>query len=132
MIDRNLLESAKFIRNEFDSLMSNFSVYEKQAIELKSFFDKKTLELSELNKSKVSKVKNRGDVDNVTKDIMTIIEELEHEAEKISRSVEGINKKIESLKKDEEILYDKIKEKYPKLSDEEIQNEVWDFLKTNS
>jgi len=132
MINRNLLESAKYIRMEYESLMDKFNSYEKQALDLRDFFTKKTTELSELNDSKVSKVKTKVDVEVVTKDIMTIIEEIEQEAEKITRSVEGINKKIESLKKDEEILYDKIKEKYPTLSDEDIQKEVWDFLKTNS
>lgn len=132
MINRNLLESAKYIRIEYESLMDKFNSYEKQALDLRDFFTKKTTELSELNDSKVSKVKTKVDVEVVTKDIMSIIEEIEQEAEKITRSVEGINKKIESLKKDEEILYDKIKEKYPTLSDEDIQKEVWDFLKTNS
>jgi chromosome segregation ATPase len=132
MINHNLLESAKYIRIEYESLMDKFNSYEKQALDLRDFFTKKTTELSELNDSKVSKVKTKVDVEVVTKDIMNIIEEIEQEAEKITRSVEGINKKIESLKKDEEILYDKIKEKYPTLSDEDIHKEVWDFLKTSS
>ena len=131
-IDRNLLESSKFIRMEYESLMSKFKHYEKQALDLKSFFDKKSEELGEMNKQKVSKIKSKGDLEMVTKDIMTIIEEMEQEAEKITRSVEGVNKKIESLKRDEEILYEKIKDKYPDLSDESIQEQVWEFLKTSS
>jgi chromosome segregation ATPase len=131
-IDRNLLESSKFIRMEYESLMSKFNHYEKQALDLKNFFDKKIEELTDMNKQKVSKIKSKGDLEVVTKDIMTIIEEMEQETEKITRSVEAVNKKIESLKRDEEILYEKIKEKYPDLSDESIQEQVWDFLKTSS
>lgn len=131
-IDRNLLESSKFIRMEYESLMAKFNHYEKKALDLKSFFDKKSGELTEMNKQKVSKIKSKGDLEVVTKDIMTIIEEMEQEAEKITRSVEGVNKKIESLKRDEEILYQKIKDKYPDLSDESIQEQVWEFLKTSS
>lgn len=130
-IDRNLLESAKFIRMEYESLMGKFNHYEKQALDLKNFFDKKSEELTDMNKEKVSKIKSKGDLEVVTKDIMTIIEEMEQEAEKITRSVEGVNKKIESLRRDEEILYEKIKDKYPDLSDESIQQQVWEFLKTS-
>ena len=131
MIERNLLESAKYIRNEFESLLGRFNQYEKQAKDLKEFFDRKCIELSEINKSKLNRVKTKGDIEIATQEIFAIINEIEQESEKIARSLESTNTKLESIKKEESILYEKIKEKYPELSDERIRDQVWEFLKTN-
>jgi chromosome segregation ATPase len=131
-IDKTYLDSAKYIRNEYEKLLSKVSNYEKQAIELKDYFESKAKQLLELNNTKVSKVKTKGDVESVTSEIMSIINDLEQESEKVGREIENINKKIESLSKDEVILFDTIKEKYSDLSDDEISDQVWEHIKKGS
>jgi hypothetical protein len=72
----------------------------------------------------LKKKPTKEDLEIVTKQIIDEITSIENEEQKILRKVESINGEIGKLQKEEEILYQTIKKRYPKLSDQEIKEEI--------
>jgi chromosome segregation ATPase len=128
MIDKQLIESAKLIRNDFLTLTNNLNKYYDEVKELGIFFLKKADELREYNDKSVKKLKNKSDLSTVTNHILKEISEIEDEEKKLAKKVEEINQKMEKLKRDEMILYQTIKQRYPHLSDEQIKKEIHSHL----
>jgi hypothetical protein len=124
MIDQNLIESAKIIRNEFISLSSLLDKYQDDAKNLSDFFYKVVKELEDYNKNEVSNIKSNKDVEGVKIYLIGKMSELEVESIKLTSKIDPINKKIENLKRDELQLYEAIKKKYPDLSDDDMKKEI--------
>jgi hypothetical protein len=86
----------------------------------KSIFMRKT----RIKDVELKKKPTKEDLEIVTKQIIDEITSIENEEQKILRKVESINGEIGKLQKEEEILYQTIKKRYPKLSDQEIKEEI--------
>lgn len=128
MIDSQLIESAKFIRRDYLSQSNKLTKYYEDVKELGYFLLKKVDELKKFNDDSVKKIKNNDDLSKVTNHILKEIEEIEIEERKIRDKVDKINLDLEKLKKDEENLYLEIKERHPKLTDDEIVKEIHKHL----
>lgn len=128
MIDSQLIESAKFIRRDYLSQSNKLTKYYEDVKELGYFLLKKVDELKKFNDDSVKKIKNNDDLSKVTNHILKEIGEIEIEERKIRDKVDKINLDLEKLKKDEENLYLEIKERHPKLTDDEIVKEIHKHL----
>lgn len=125
MIDKNFINNAIIIRNEFISLIKSLEKYETEAKNLSVFYNKIANEMSAYKES----LDQINDVQKIQKYLLGKMNELEVESQKLSSKITPINDRIEKLRKEEEILYNKIKEKYPKLSDDEIKKELSKHIK---
>ena len=125
MIDKNFINNAIIIRNEFISLIKSLEKYETEAKNLSMFYNKIANEMSAYKES----LDQINDVQKIQKYLLGKMNELEVESQKLSSKITPINDRIEKLRKEEEILYNKIKEKYPKLSDDEIKKELSKHIK---
>ena len=128
MIDSQLIESAKFIRRDYLSQSNKLTKYYEDVKELGYFLLKKVDELKKFNDDSVKKIKNNDDLSKVTNHILKEIGEIEIEERKIRDKVDKINLDLKKLKKDEENLYLEIKERHPKLTDDEIVKEIHKHL----
>lgn len=128
MIDKQLIESAKFIRKDYLNQATKLGKYHEDVKQLSIFLLKKVDELKKYNDVSVKKIKNNDDLSKATKHILKEIEEIEVEERKIREKVNKINLDLEKLRKDEENLYLEIKERYPNLTDEEIVKEIHHHL----
>jgi hypothetical protein len=128
MIDKQLIESAKLIRNDYLNLTSNLDKYQVEVGNLGKFLLNKVEELKKYNDEVIKKIKNKDDIAKVTSHILLEIQEIEVEEKRIAVKVESINTKLEKLKKDEMSLYQTIKDRYPNLSDDQIVKEIQSHL----
>lgn len=128
MIDKQLIESAKIIRNDYLNLTSNLDKYQSEVGNLGKFLLKKVEELKKYNDEVIKKIRNKDDIAKVTNHILLEIQEIEVEEKRIATKVESINSKLEKLKKDEETLYKTIKDRYPNLTDDQIVSEIHKYL----
>jgi len=128
MIDKKYLESAKNIRYEFLNLSKKLDSYHKELTQLFEYLQNVTKELDELNTKEVSKIKSATDATVIGNKIVKKMEEIESEEQKLIRLVKPINDRIDKLREEENILYKKIREKYPLLSDDEIKKEISIYL----
>ena len=124
MIDHQLIESAKIIRNEFLSLSERLDKYQDDVRALGNFLQNKATELSSYSDENLKRISSKENLDKVVRHILSEIESIEEEEKKLSKKVSVINDEMEKLRKDEVILYESIKDRYPDLSDEEILKEV--------
>ena len=124
MIDKQLIESAKYIRNDFLSLTENLLIYQEEVKKLGNFFLNKSDDLRKYNDDVVKKIKSKNELSIVTNYILKEIQQIEDEEKKLSLKVEDVNQKMEKLRKYEMILYQTIRDRYPDLSDDEIRKEI--------
>ncbi len=128
MIDKQLIESAKFIRKDYLTQSKKLAKYYEDVKHLGSFLLKKVDELKKFNDTSIRKIKNNDDLSKVTNHILKEISEIEVEERKVRERVEKINVDLEKLKKDEENLYIEIKDRHPNLTDDEIVKEIHKHL----
>lgn len=130
MIDEIFLKAAVRIKKEYLELITNLENYEQ--------FTKKTQELIEETLGKVEAidkdlkdVKKRKGMTNVgvLKDLDMLLAKMDQDAKRLESYIEPMNEGIERLAVEEAELYRRIKEKHPKLSDEQIVESVSRRLK---
>jgi uncharacterized phage infection (PIP) family protein YhgE len=123
VIDQRYIDTAIRIRKEFLSM-------NEKLIDVSSDIKNVLGKLSEENDNLSNIDKNLQSYDKSTAEklILDKLMDMEKEANRLAKIYEPINKKIEELRKEEELLYDKIREMYPDLSDEEIVSEIHPFL----
>jgi hypothetical protein len=128
MIAKIYLENAKNIRNEFLKLTKKLDIYKKELAELVIFLEKKMSELSDYSDNEISGIKNKSDITTVSDHIIKELGVIEAEEQKILRLVSPVNDSIEKLRVEEAFLFNQLKEKYPKLSEKEIIEEINSYL----
>lgn len=128
MINKIYIESAKNIRSEFLNLSKTLDSYNNELVNLLDYLKNISVELEDISKLEVSKIRTKSDASNVTDRIVKKMNEIEVEEQKLIRLITPINDKIERLRTEEILLFTQIKEKYPKLTDSEIKKEVQSYL----
>jgi len=119
MIDQALIDSARMIKNEFESLNSILEMYETDVMKMANNFFKVSEDLKNIE----STIKDDS-IDSIKKKVLDMLTSLEDESSIIGDKVDEINIKLEKLKKEEITLYNVIKRRYPTLSDEEIKIDI--------
>ena len=124
MIDKIYIETAQKIRDEFIETTNKISQYEEPLREIQESIESFIKDLESIK----SNLKNK-DSKTAETEIMDKVSSVEIEGNKYAKLIDPLNKKIEDLEKRENNLYNTLKEKYPKLSDEDIINELKKHLK---
>ena len=130
MIEERLIKRAVDIRKTYLKLTSNISVYEEKT--------KKVLETLESTLNRLNKlhenIKNKvvTNADDASKKILDILTEVEKEGDRLEKLIDPLNVEIEKLRLEENELYRIIKEKYPKITDQEIISEIHNELKNKN
>lgn len=124
MINEKYLNRAYNIRKDYKKTYG-----ELEGLKNEVFLIKKRMEdnLNELKKIR----DNTESYDSDKKykaDIMEVLYDLETQTKKADELYSPLNEKMETLKKQEQDLYDEIKEKYPKLSDGYIIEQVNEYF----
>ncbi len=120
MIEESLIESARSIKKEFNSLNDTLETYENDVRKLATHFLKISTELSDIGKN----IDKMDTIEDIRDKVLQKLDELEAESDKICSKINNVNESIEKLKKEEMDLYNIIKKRYPSLSDDEIKIEV--------
>ena len=128
MINKIYIESAKNIRYEFLNLSKKLDTYQKELTNLFSYLEGVSVELQEISKNEVSKIRSKADATNVTDHIIKKMNEIEAEEQKLIRLINPINDRIDKLRDEEKYLYNQIKEKYPLMTEDEIKKEIQSHL----
>jgi len=128
MIDKIYIESAKNIRKEFLSLSEKLDNYQSDLNKYVSYLETASADLEAIKNNDVKKMKEAYELKDITEKITNKLTEIETEEQKIIHLIRPINDRIEKLREEENYLYGKIKEKYPKLTDEEIIKEIHSYL----
>lgn len=128
MIDRQYVESAKYIRSEFLSLNKELSAHEEDLRKLSDFLFKKIDELKDYRDTVISKMKTREDLTTITAHLMKEIVSIEDEEKRINSKVDKLNVKLEKLKESEKNLFSSIRDRYPDMSDDQIRKEIQSHL----
>lgn len=128
MIDQQLIESAKQIRKRYIKAMSNLGIYEQDVRNLANFLQEKSKVFQKIQDVELKKKPSKEELEKVTRLIVDEITSIENEEQKILKKVESINVEIDKLQKEEDVLYKTIKKRYPKLSDDQIKEEIQSYL----
>lgn len=127
MIDERLIKRAVEIRRDYLKVTRDVAVYETKTKKIL-----KTLEstLEQLDKVQEG-IKNKtiSNVDDASKKVMNILQEVEREGQRLEKLIDPLNIQIEKLRDEENELYRLIKEKSPKITDKEIIDQISSELK---
>jgi len=128
MIDKQIIDSAKIIRKEYLETTKNVQDYESDLKRLVKFLKEKMENLEKLKNIQLKKGKEQEQVDNIFADVLKELNSIEEEEKRLSNKIKKMNESLDKLKRDELALYTTIKERYPKLSDDQIKKEIHKYL----
>jgi|APCry1669189883_1035261.scaffolds.fasta_scaffold16042_2 hypothetical protein len=127
MIQELYLKRAVKIRKEYLKIVNDINRYDKVAKDLAASLTGRTSELEDLlKKLNENKISNP---EAAKQELHNILMQTEDDMNKVDLSISALNKEIENLQKDELSLYREIRQTYFNLTDEEIRNQVQDYLK---
>jgi len=118
MIEESLIESARLIKNRFNSLNKTLELYENDVKTLATYFFKISDDLKNIEDTK------KDTIESIRDKVMVKLNDLELESNKVCDKINNVNTEMEKLKKEELDLYKIIKKRYPSLSDDEIKIEI--------
>lgn len=124
MISQKYIQQGVKIRKNFLEVNQKMNLLIDNIREVGEQLKKHTTDLERLNEN----LEDYTDVEAAKKDIFNKLNDVEQESKKLAAIYEPLNKELESLKKQEELLYNNIKNSYPKLSDQEIIEEFKPFI----
>lgn len=127
MIDERFIKRAVEIRRDYVKITRDISVYESKA--------KQVLETLESTVAKLNSIQDKikkkviTNADDASKKIMDILSDVEKEGERLEKMIDPLNDQIEKLRVEENELYRLIKEKHPKISDQDIVRQIQEEIK---
>ncbi len=124
MIDERFIESARQIRKRYMDLQDQLDDSKKNISLMVDFVKTKLSEIEVIEKEQFKVAKNNKDLEKVSIDLLSKIQDLEERENSLTKRVDDINKKIENLKKEEIDLMSKIIDSYPSMTRQEIIKEV--------
>ena len=116
MIDEHFIRSAVEIRKEWVKIIRSLDNHQEQVEKAQRIIADKKADIDAFSKKDL-KLK---DV-QVKEFVEKIFNEIEHQAILIESRIKPLNDDIERLKKEELRLYHKIRDNYPRLTDEDIK-----------
>lgn len=128
MIDPYFIESAQRIRKNFLKTNSDLTNYHIEIQKLLKFLDEKVQALKHIEDNEFRNKPSKEEVERVVKLILSEINSIEKEQRDLSKRINILNDDILEIQKEEELLYKKIRERYPKYTDDQIREEIQDNL----
>ena len=120
MIEEPLIESARIIRNKFNSLNETLVKYESDVKKVATYFFKISDDLKNIE----SGLSKNDTLESIKDKVILKLNDLEMESNKVCDKINKVNIELEKLKKEELDLYKVIKKRYPLLSDDAIKLEI--------
>jgi hypothetical protein len=124
MIDSHFIESAKIIRKKFIKTNSNLDNYHNEIQNLLKFLTEKIEIFKKIEEKEFKNKPTKEEIERISKMVLVEISSIESKQVEISKNIDSLNQEILKLQEEEEFLYKKIKERYPKYSDEEIKEQI--------
>lgn len=121
MIATFYIESAKTIRSQFLTLSQQLEKHQGELKQISKLLLDTAKELEDYNNNGIYK---ETSMESIKTYIVTKLDKLDSESNKLAKKINPINEAIEKLKQDEIQLYQAIKDKYPGLTDLQIQQEI--------
>ena len=127
MIEERFIKRAVEIRRDYVKITRDISVYESKAKQVLETLESTVAKLNNIQ----DKIKNKviTNADDASKKIMDVLSEVEKEGERLEKMIDPLNDQIEKLRIEENELYRLIKEKYPKISDQDIVRQIQEEIK---
>lgn len=123
MIDKSYIDSARIIHREYLESFNSLTKYEKDVKELLDFLIVKQEELEQILNN-TGKIRTHSDASEEVKIVYEKMVEIETKKNIFDKKVKDVNDKLVLLNKQQDILYETLKKKYPKMSDEEMAREI--------
>jgi len=123
-IDKVYIDSAVEIRREWVRLLGVITDYQKEIDKTKKLLYKKKQDIEDYSKTK-PKIKDP----KFKEFIENLFTDLEMQSTLLENKISPVSKEMEKLSKEELRLYKVITSKYPNLSDDQIKEELWPWLK---
>jgi len=127
MIEENFYKSAIEIRKTYLKLINDMESYRKIAESTMNGLNRSMVEIEKIKKEMKDNRNSKGDnsfSSNVLEKVMKVLDDVELEGRKIEDFIDPINRDIEKLAKEEQILYKKICDSNPNLSEDQIVEAV--------
>ncbi len=127
MIEERFIKRAVEIRRDYVKITRDISVYESKAKQVLETLESTVAKLNSIQ----DKIKNKviTNADDASKKIMDILSDVEKEGERLEKMIDPLNDQIEKLRVEENELYRLIKEKHPKISDQDIVRQIQEEIK---
>jgi DNA repair ATPase RecN len=122
-IHQRYIDNAIRIRKEFLTVMRDILDKETEIKNYKNRID----ELMSINKKYIND-NSKSPIQKIKKDISDDLNDIESNIILINNKLLPILEKLEKLKKDSKELYSAIRDKYPNLSEQDIQNQIFEKL----
>lgn len=132
MIEEKFYQAAINIRKTYLKLTSNMESYKNMAESTLKRLQRSLVDVENLQKEMKDIRKSKYELDskeNTVNKIMNILSDIELEGKRLEAFVDPINKEIEKLAEEEQVLYKKICESHPGLSEDQIVGAVRERLK---
>ena len=123
-IDKVYIDSAVEIRREWVRLLGVITDYQREIDKTKKLLYKKKQDIEDYSKTK-PKIKDP----KFKEFIENLFTDLEMQSTLLENKISPVSKEMEKLSKEELRLYKVITPKYPNLSDDQIKEELWPWLK---
>ena len=122
-IHQRYIDNAIRIRKEFLLVMTDILEKETEIVTHKNRIN----ELMSSNEKYIND-NSKSPIEKIKKNIQNDLNDIESNIIKINNKLLPVLEKLEKLKKDSKELYSAIKDKYPNLSEQEIQNQIFEKL----
>lgn len=124
IIEKIYIDSARNIRSEYLKLSSKLDSYKKELSQLVLFLEQEAKNLEKISKNKVKYLKNNSEASELSEELVKRLTNIEIEEQRLLKLIKPINDKMDKLREEENELYHQLKEKYPKMSDDDMRKEI--------
>ena len=128
MIDPQIIEAAKQIRRKFLSIVDELSANQDSLKEMADFLHLKMDQLKKIENEEFKNKPSKEELARISTIIVKEIEDIEIKEKRLSKKFVKMNEELESLKKEEDLIYNVLKVRYPKFTDEQIKQEIQKYL----
>ena len=129
IIDDMYLDAAVRIRRKYINLNNDIKLYESYLRETLDIVNQTADKIKDMEKDlKDPKKRQTLNEKDVMMTVYDLLGDLDKDATRLESKVEPVNKEIEKLAVEEAELYRAIKDKYPRLDDNEIVRQVRERL----
>jgi len=128
MIDPQIIEAAKEIRRKFLSIVDELNENQDSLKEMADFLHKKMDQLKKIENEEFKNKPSKEELARISTIIVKEIEDIEIKEKRLSKKFVKMNEELEALKKEEEVIYNVLKVRYPKFTDDQIKQEIQKYL----
>jgi hypothetical protein len=128
MIDPQIIEAAKQIRRKFLSIVDELSANQDSLKEMADFLHLKMDQLKKIENEEFKNKPSKEELARISTIIVKEIEDIEIKEKRLSKKFVKMNEELEALKKEEDLIYNVLKVRYPKFTDEQIKQEIQKYL----